>query len=101
MFNEICSPIFEKNKDLDPSKRSVFQLVKTIRKSDIGTIYYKKTHATMKKKNYSVVLVKYLDKTAGWTVTRIYLHYTFKQECFKKKFIIMNQLSQQKRKHFG
>ena len=23
---------------------------------------------------------------AGWSVTKIYSHYTFEQECFKKKF---------------
>ena len=27
----------------------------------------------------------------GWTVTKIYEHYTYKQDTFKKKIVIMNQ----------
>ena len=32
---------------------------------------------------------------AGWSVTKIYSHYTYEQECFKKEFILMNQRSRQ------
>ena len=28
---------------------------------------------------------------AGWKVARIYEHYTFKQDNFKKDFVVMNQ----------
>ena len=28
---------------------------------------------------------------AGCSVTKIYSHFTFEQECFKKEFILMNQ----------
>ena len=28
---------------------------------------------------------------AGWKVTKIYHHYTFKEDTFKKKFVVMNQ----------
>ena len=28
---------------------------------------------------------------AGWKVTKIYEHYTFKQDTFKKDFVVMNQ----------
>ena len=83
---------------LDLSNRSIFQLGKTMTKYDNGAVnaykFNKKTHATMKKKKiYSVVLRTYKisSQKTGWTVTRIYLHYTFEQECFKIKFIIMNQ----------
>ena len=34
-------------------------------------------------------------KRASWSVTKVYLHYTFEQECFKKNFILMNQRSKQ------
>ena len=27
---------------------------------------------------------------AGWSVTKIYSHNKFEQECFKKEFILMN-----------
>ena len=30
---------------------------------------------------------------AGWKITKIYSHYTFEQERFKKYFILMNQKS--------
>ena len=36
---------------------------------------------------------------AGWSVTKIYSHYTFEQECFKKKIILMNQLYRQNAKN--
>ena len=36
---------------------------------------------------------------AGWSVTDIYSHYTFEQECFKKNFILMNQRSRQNAKN--
>ena len=28
---------------------------------------------------------------AGWKVTKIYSHYTFEQEIFKRDFVLMNQ----------
>ena len=36
---------------------------------------------------------------AGWFVTKIYSHYTFEQEYFKKQFILMNQRSRQNAKN--
>ena len=33
---------------------------------------------------------------AGWKVTKIYSHYNFELERFKKKFILMSQKSRQK-----
>ena len=38
-------------------------------------------------------------KRAGWSVTKVYSHYTFEQECFKKSFILMNQRSRQNAKN--
>ena len=38
---------------------------------------------------------------AGWCVTKIYLHHTFEQECFKKNFILMNQCSRQNVRNFS
>ena len=28
---------------------------------------------------------------AGWKITKIYCHYTFKQDTFKKEFVVMDQ----------
>ena len=36
---------------------------------------------------------------AGWKITKIYSHYTFEQERFKKYFILMNQKSIQNAKN--
>ena len=36
---------------------------------------------------------------ASWSATKIYSHYTFEQECFKKNFILMNQCSRQNAKN--
>ena len=33
----------------------------------------------------------FLTKRAGWKVTKIYDHYTFKQDTFKRDFVVMNQ----------
>ena len=37
--------------------------------------------------------LKILIGRAGWKVTKLYAHYTFEQEKFKKDFILMNQRS--------
>ena len=36
---------------------------------------------------------------AGWKIAKIYLHYTFEHERFKKDFILMNQKSRQNAKN--
>ena len=33
----------------------------------------------------------FLTTRAGWRVTKIYDHYTFKQDTFKRGFVVMNQ----------
>ena len=33
----------------------------------------------------------FLTTRAGWKVTRTYEHFTFKQDTFKKDFVVMNQ----------
>ena len=38
-------------------------------------------------------------KRAVRSVTKIYLHFTFEQECFKRNFVLMNQRSRQKAKN--
>ena len=53
-----------------------------------------KTHATSKEKIFIPLYAEdlyFLTTRAGWKVTRIYEHYTFKQDTFKKDFVVMNQ----------
>ena len=49
--------------------------------------------ATLNKKIFVALYAEYLyflTTRAGWKVTRIYDHYTFKQDTFKKDFVVMN-----------
>ena len=53
-----------------------------------------KTHATLRKKIFVTIHAKdlqFLTTRAGWKVTKIYDHYTFKQSRFNSEFIVMNQ----------
>ena len=53
-----------------------------------------KIHATLKKKIFVPLYAEdlyFLTTKMGWTVTKIYEHYTFKQDTFKKDFVVMNQ----------
>ena len=101
-FNEIYTPSFEKKKVLPARDRSVFQLLDAIRLKDNTTLnIYKcttKTHSTMDKK-FLVPLyaeqLKFLLECCCWTVTKIHQHFTFRQEMFKKDFVISNQIARQ------
>ena len=51
-------------------------------------------HATLNKKifvNLYAEDIYFLSTCAGWKVTKTYDHYTFKQDTFKKDFLVMNQ----------
>ena len=53
-----------------------------------------KTHATLKSKIFTPLYaedLQFLTTRMGWSVTKIYEHYTFKQETFKKEFVVKNQ----------
>ena len=102
LFNEIYPPIFEKHKKIDPYERSCTQIMsranikKNKKKED--TLYSlpfnSKTHATLKEKIFLPLYAEdlyFLTTRAGWKVTRIYEHYTFKQDTLKKDFVVMNQ----------
>ena len=102
LFNEIYPPIFEKNKKIDSYERSCTQIMSrpTIKhnKKKGDTLYSlpfnSKTHATLKEKIFVPLYAEdlyFLATRAGWKVTRIYEHYTLKQDTFKKNFVVMNQ----------
>ena len=59
-----------------------------------GLPFDSKTHATLKKKIFMNIYAKdlyFLTTRVGWRVTKIYDHYTFKQDSFKRDFMVMNQ----------
>ena len=43
--------------------------------------------------------LRFLIKRAGWVVTKLYSHFTFEQDAFKKEFVLMNQRSRQNAKN--
>ena len=43
--------------------------------------------------------LRFLIKRAGQVVTKLYSHFTFEQEAFKKDFVLMNQKSRQNAKN--
>ena len=55
-----------------------------------------KTHLTMDKKYLTPLYaehLKFLITRCAWSVTKIYHHFTFKQEMFKKDFVVSNQIA--------
>ena len=64
-------------------------------KDEIASLpFNSETHATLNKKNFVNLYAEdlyFLTTRAGWKVTKIYEHYTFKQDTFKKDFVVMNQ----------
>ena len=43
--------------------------------------------------------LRFLIKRAGWIVTKLYSHFTFEQDAFKKEFVLMNQKLRQNAKN--
>ena len=102
LFNELYPPFFEKNIKIEPFERSCSQIMRkaSIKKNKnkedtlYSLSYNSKTHATLKEKIYIPLYAEdlyFLTTRAGWEVTKIYKHYTFKQDKFKKDFVVMNQ----------
>ena len=104
-FKEIYTPLFEKKKVLPARDRSAFELFDAIRLKDNTTLnnykYTAKIHSTMDKK-FLVPLhaeqLKFLLERCFWSVTKMHQHFTFRQEMFKKDFVVSNQVARQNAK---
>ena len=106
MYNEIFPPIIEKEKILDVNERSLYQLLELFEKTSEGKPKTfrctAKSHATMFPKKCIPLYIedlRFLIKRAGWIVTKLYSHFTFEQDAFKKDFVLMNQKSRQNAKN--
>ena len=105
MYNEIFPPIIEKQKILDANERSLFQLLELFDKTNDKPKSYRctaKSHATMFPKKYIPLYLedlRFLIKRTGWVVTKLYSHFTFEQDAFKKEFVLMNQRFRQNAKN--
>ena len=88
---------------MEPYERSTLQLMSIIQRNEdkdkINSFTYtSKTQSTLRKKKFIPLYVEdlhFLIKRAGWLVTHIHEHYSFKQSKFRKDFVIMNQKSRQ------
>ena len=63
----------------------------------------KKAHAVLFQKRFHLLYIEHLSfliNRAGWKVTKLYLHYLFKQERFMRNFILINQRSRQNTKNY-
>ena len=105
LYNEILPPIIEKQKVLDANERSVYQLLElfdeTVKDKPKSYRCTAKSHVTMFLKKFIPLYLKdlrFLIKRAGWIVTKLYSHFTFEQDCFKKEFVLSNQKSRQNAK---
>ena len=106
VYNEVYPAIIEKQKIIDPCEWSVYQLLEQYSSREKGNPRSyratKKAHATLFKKIFQPMYLEQLCfaiNRAGWSVAKIYSHYTFEHECFKKNFILMNQRSRQNAKN--
>ena len=105
MYNEIFPPMIEKNKIMEANERSLFQLLELFSKDGNKPRSYRctpKSHATLLPKTCIPLYLedlRFLIKRAGWKVTKLYSHFTFEQDTFKKEFVLMNQRSRQNAKN--
>ena len=91
IHNEIYPPIIEKQKILDANELWVNQLIKLYSETDKGVPRsYRPTpeaHTTLFFKKVQSLHLEHLEISigrAGWKVTKLYAHYAFGQERFKK-----------------
>ena len=106
LYNEILPPIIEKQKVLDANEQSVYQLLElfheTTEEKPKSYRCTAKSHAAMfPKKIFLLYLedLRFLIKRAGWIITKLYFHFTFEQDCFKKEFVLSNQKSRRNAKN--
>ena len=105
-YNEIFPPIIEKKKIMEANERSLFQLLELFSKNEQDNprsyVCTAKSHATLLPKICIPLYIedlRFLIKRAGWKVTKLYSHFTFEQDTFKKDFVLMNQKSRQNAKN--
>ena len=105
-YNEIFPPIIEKKKIMEANERSLFQLLELFSKNEQDKprsyVCTAKSHATLLPKTCIPLYIedlRFLIKRAGWKVIKLYSHFTFEQDTFKKDFVLMDQKSRQNAKN--
>ena len=102
IYNEVFPCIFEPKSKVLVDRRSVYQLLSTMKTGKKNNVLkYKvteKTNATLlPKKRFPMYVdhIHFLTKRTGWKVTKVHSCYTFEQEPFKKEHILGNQRARQ------
>ena len=102
MYNEVFPPVVEKKKVLEPNERSIFQLFElyseTLNNNPKSYKLSAQSQATLLPKKYLPLYIEeltFLICRGGWKVTKLYRHYYFEQQRFKRDFILMNQKARQ------
>ena len=102
IYNEILPPFIEKNTKIETNERSVYQLLELYSEDSRGNPKNYKVSAKadsnlLAKKFVPLYLeeIKFVVLRCGWKVTKLYKHYYFDQERFKRNFILMNQKARQ------
>ena len=103
-FNEIYTPIFEKNKVIQAHQRSALQFMSVLNRNKDKDLINNfkssaKTRSTLDEQKFIPLYaehIHFLIKRAGLLVTKIYQHFTFEKSKFKKNFVVMNQKPRQK-----
>ena len=106
LCNEIFPSIIKKQKTLDADERCTYQLLEMFDTTMEGKPRtYRctpRSHATMFPKKFIPLYIedlRFLIKTAGWRVTKLYSHFKFEQDAFKKEFVLMNKTFRQNAKN--
>ena len=82
-YNEIFTPVIEKQKNLAAYERSLYQLLELFDKTKEKPKSYRctpKSHANLFPKTFILLYLedlRFLIKRCGWKVTKIYSHFTF------------------------
>ena len=102
IYNEILPPFIEKSTKINANERSIYQLLELYSEDNRGNPKnYKvstKAHSNLLAKKFVPLYleeIKFAVLRCGWKVTKLYKHYYFDQERFKRNFILMNQKARQ------
>ena len=104
VYREIFPPVIEKQKILEVYERSAYQLLELFDKTKEKPKSYRctpKSHANLFPKTFILLYLedlRFLIKSCGWKVAKIYSHFTFEQSCFKREFVLTNQRKRQEAK---
>ena len=98
IYNEILPSFTEKNTKIEANERSIYQFLEAYSEDSRGNPknckVSAKVHSNLLAKKFVPLYleeIKFAVLRCGWKVTKLYKHYYFDQERFKRDFILINQ----------